>query len=244
MIEALRVGRSEPDLFVLELATYPDARVVRQALRDAALVLLDRDRLPEVLVLHPKGRLQVSDFVEMESPRGWTTLKLTWRVVELWTIPAEVLLASNDPGIIPWVPLSRIDGPIEPILRECRERIDRQADRDNLLAVIQVLIGLRYDDPKFLAMFGGEGAMIESPVLQRFAANQERKGMARMISLNLEERFGTIPEDVIADLKAIQDDAILVRFNRSAYMCPDVETFRAELSTISNGLPTSQKTLP
>ena len=101
----------------MELATYPDARVTRQAVRDAALVFLDRDRLPEVLVLvlHPKGRLQVSDSAEIESPCGWTGLKLTWRVVELWNIPAEVLLASNDPGIIPWVPLSRIDGPIEPI---------------------------------------------------------------------------------------------------------------------------------
>jgi hypothetical protein len=231
MIEALRAGQSEPDLFVLELATYPDARVTRQALRDAALVLLDRDRLPEVLVLvlHPKGRLEVADFAEMESSRGWTTLKLTWRVVELWTIPAEVLLASDDPGMIPWVPLSRIDGPIEPILRQCRERIDRQADedeRDNLLAVIQVLIGLRYDDPRFLAIFGGEGAMIESPVLQNFLAKRLHKN----ILTYLRGRFGDIPPETEAALRAVIDETKLDELTNLAARCPDLESFQAGLS--------------
>ena len=34
-----------------------------------------------------------------------------WRVVELWTIPAEDLLAAGDVGLIPWVPLSSIRRP-------------------------------------------------------------------------------------------------------------------------------------
>jgi hypothetical protein len=44
------------------------------------------------------------------------------------------------------VPLAQFDGPPEPIMRECRERIDREApanEHENMLAVTQLLAGLR-----------------------------------------------------------------------------------------------------
>jgi hypothetical protein len=58
LIEAACLGQKQPDLFILEIATYPDARVIQQVSRDVALVYLDRDVLPEVLVLflQPAGR--------------------------------------------------------------------------------------------------------------------------------------------------------------------------------------------
>jgi hypothetical protein len=68
-------------------------------------------------------------------------------VVELWTVPAEDLLATGDVGLIPWVPLAQFDGPPDLIFRECRARIDHDAqpeEHENLLAVSQVLAGLRY----------------------------------------------------------------------------------------------------
>jgi hypothetical protein len=86
--------------------------------------------------------------------------------------------------------------------------------------------------------------MIESPVLQRFAANQQHKGMLKLLTITLQDRFGTIPEDVIATLQAIKDEASLIRLDRLANRCPDFETFRAELTTISNGLATSEESLP
>ena len=129
LIEATRVGRGTPDLFVLELMTYPDEGLVEQVVRDQALVYLDRRALPEVLVLvlHPKGRLRAAADATVESPIGWSSWSLRWRVVELWTIPAGPLLAIPDVGVVPWVPLAAIDGPPEPVLRRCRERIDREA---------------------------------------------------------------------------------------------------------------------
>ena len=47
---------------MLEVMTYPDARVIRQVVRETALVLLDRDVLPEVVVLslHSKGNVEAS----------------------------------------------------------------------------------------------------------------------------------------------------------------------------------------
>ena len=75
--------------------------------------------------------------------------------------------------------------------------------------------------------------MIESPVLQRFAANQRRKGylqgMVRGVTMLLEVRFGSIPDDLGSLLRAIDDEATLERLARSAVRCPDLVAFRAGL---------------
>jgi hypothetical protein len=85
LLEVQLAQQPRSDLFVLELATYPDRRVAEQVLRDLVLVYLDRQVLPEVLVvvLHPKGQLQVADTLALASPRDWTRWQASWRVVEL-----------------------------------------------------------------------------------------------------------------------------------------------------------------
>jgi hypothetical protein len=110
---------------------------------------------------------------EVTSPRGCTQLHVRWKVVELWTISAADMLAASDVGQVPWVPLAQFDGPPEPIFQECRTRIDRDAppdEHENLLAVTQILAGLRYNDPRLFQLLGGREAMIESAVLQEFLA--------------------------------------------------------------------------
>ena len=128
LIEARRRGQAESARFVLELATYPEARIVEQVVRDMTLVFLDRKVVPEVLVLvlHPRGN-SAAAAADLPSPLGWARLQATWRVIELWNVPAEGLLQAGDVGLIPWVPLAQFDGPPEPVLRRCRARIDADA---------------------------------------------------------------------------------------------------------------------
>jgi hypothetical protein len=49
VIEVLSPGATVPDVFILEVATFPDARVPSQAIRDTVLVYLERDIVPEVI---------------------------------------------------------------------------------------------------------------------------------------------------------------------------------------------------
>ena len=93
------------------------------------LVYLDRRVVPDVitLILHPKGNLSVPGSLELTSPGGLTHWSIRWKVIPLWTIPAASLLAFQDIGLVPWVPLTQFDGPPETIFRECRARIDQQA---------------------------------------------------------------------------------------------------------------------
>ncbi|HMF38331.1 MAG TPA: hypothetical protein VKF17_16935 [Isosphaeraceae bacterium] len=107
MIEVHRQGRAEASLFVLEISTYPYAGLAEQAARDILLVYLDRGIVPEnlVLVLHPQGNQRAAGELTLKSQEGSTRLQVAWKLVELWTIPAEDLLAASDVGLIPWVPL-------------------------------------------------------------------------------------------------------------------------------------------
>ena len=152
------------------------------------------------------------------------------KVVELWTIPAVDLLAAGDVGLIPWVPLAQFDGPPEPIFQECRSRIDRDAppdEHENLLAVTQILAGMRYNDPRLFQILGGREAMIESPVLQEFLAKRQRK----WVMLVLIERFGSRANAIAQALDSITDVEKLDKLTRIAVKCPDIETFEHEITS-------------
>jgi hypothetical protein len=234
LLEVVFPDRPEPDLFLVEITTYPERRIEEQVLRGAQLVYLDRRALPEVLVLvlQPRGDFRLTGASEAASQHGWTHLRCNWRMVELWTLPAEQLLAANDVGLVPWVPLTRFDGPPEPVLEECRRRIDQQAPPDeqaNLLAVTQVLAHLRYNNRQLLSIFGGSRAMIESPLVQELIAETKQRTTQQHILDNLEARFGPVPSEIAVKVRAITDEKKLSDFHRHAATCPDLESFRARL---------------
>ena len=155
----------------------------------------------------------------------------------MWSVPAEQLLAAGDVGMVPWVPLSYIEGPPEPVLRECRARIDAQAppgERENMLAVTQVLARLRYNDPGILALFGGRQSMIESPLIQEleseFTSKATHNAMHKSILVVLEARFGPVSEDIRTAVQRVQDESALVALTQLAARCPDLDEFRRGLS--------------
>lgn len=232
LLEVRFAGRNDPDYFLIEIATDPQRRVSEQVLRDVLLVYLDRRAVPEVitLVLRPKGTYQVPGVHTLASRLNLTRFQVSWHVVELWNLPATDLLAANDVGLVPWVPLAHYEGPPEPILQECRRRIDEQAnptERANLLAVIQVLMRMWYNEPQLFAIFGGQQAMIESPLIQEIIAQRFHKVILR----RLEARFGTVPSDLATELRAVTDDDQLDALIDWATQAPDLQAFRARLAT-------------
>jgi len=227
VIEVRHEGSDEPTCYVVEIATYPERRVQDQLLRDALLVFLDRRVLPEVvaLVLHPKGAYQLPNALTVQSSRGYTELIVRWRMVELWTLSADDLLATNDPGLAPWVPLTRISGPVEPVFEQCRKIIERYGPEDeqsSLLAVAQVLAGLRYNDPGLLFLLGGREAMIESPVLQEIVAETKAESLLTV----LRARFELVPSDVSRAIRALRDLGELDRLLDAAARCENLQAFR------------------
>jgi hypothetical protein len=226
LIEAKLRGRAKPSRFLIEISTYPYRRLSKQTMEGTIVAYLDRWELPEVLtvVLHPGGRRRVVGATELSSPLGWTQLHLSWKVVEMWTIPAAELLAANDVGLIPWVMLAKIDGPPESVFRECRARIDRHAqgsDHENLLGVTQFLARLNYNDPRLFKILGGRKTMIESPVLKEL----RREERCSTIIDVLVERFGRQARSLQPRLESIKDDRKLKELTKQSVHCLDLESF-------------------
>jgi hypothetical protein len=232
LLEVYFEDREEPDYVLLELATYPDQRIRQQAADDLMLVFQDRRVLPEMLtvILHPRGQVEVTGAHELTSRLGWSRLHSAWRVVELWKLPAEELLAANDIGLIPWLPLTQFTGPAQALVQLCRERIDEQASPDehaNMLAVTQVLTRLRYNDASLLSILGGRKIMIESPLLQELVAESLHETLLGV----LEDRCGSVPPETATLIRAILDEKRLQSLTRFAAKCKDLESFQSQLTT-------------
>jgi hypothetical protein len=235
LLEVQLAGQPRASYFFLELQTYPNPDLGEDLLKGPLLVFCDRGVVPEtlVVVLHPKGQLQTPARLERGSALGWGRLHAAWRVVELWALAAEDLLAANDVGLIPWVPLTQYSGPPEVLVQQCRERIDRQArpeEHENLLAVTQVMTRLRYNDPQLLSLLGGSRVMIESPLIQELLDKRTVETLQKSIGKVLARRFGPVPEDVQAALHVVQEEEKLEELVFQAGHCPDLHTFRALLT--------------
>ncbi len=161
------------------------------------------------------------------SEEGTTSIRVEWKVIELWKVPAAELLAAGDIGLIPLVPLSLLDRPLEAILDECRERIHRDApadERENLLAVTHFFAGLAYNDPRMFKKLGGTKAMLKSgsPLIQEIIDEADgATGQRDDIITFLAARFGPEAEALRADLKKV-GDARLKELLALAATCPDL----------------------
>jgi hypothetical protein len=141
-------------------------------------------------------------------------------------------LATGEPGLMPWVPLTRLDGPAPTILQECRRIIDEKAkpeEHANLLAVTQVLVGLVHHDAALYAIFGGKEAMIESPILKELLDEKVAERTQQDVLEVLEARFGPVSLDMVQRVKQVTNADQLSQLIKQAARCPDLETFRQAL---------------
>jgi hypothetical protein len=243
LLEVRLEDETEDDLFLVEVATYPERRVGQQMTDDLLLVYLDRRQLPEAvtLVLRPKGKYRVPRSRNLRSRRGLSSCRVNWQVVELWTIPAEELLQAGDVGLIPWIPLTDFAEPPETMLQRCRESIEQHAppgEKANLLAVTQVFSFLRYNDLAMLTALGGKEVMLEIPFLDEIVMEKTRE-TARATACEtarqdivtvLEARFGDVPRDLSEEIESVADAKQLRGLVRLAASCPDLDAFRRALA--------------
>jgi hypothetical protein len=149
----------------------------------------------------------------------------------MWTLPAEETLESPDVGGVVLVPLMHFEGSPEPILRRCRERIDREggAQRDNLLAVTQIFIKLRFGGQQFLDLFGGSRAMIESTLIKEIVEKTEHQTLRTAIEDLIKGRFTALPENARATLEGLNDPTRLRALILFAALCRSLDEFLERL---------------
>jgi hypothetical protein len=239
LIKAQIAGQADPVLCLIEINTYPYSRIVAELLDDVVLTYLNRRVVPEViaLTLCEKGNVRIDPDLRLMSPLGHTRLEASWRVVNLWELNATDFLPLTDPGLAPWIPLTKFDGPPERILQQCKDVIEAKTtdgEQKNLLAVTEILAGLRFDEKMLEAMFRGAKTMIESPILQKWLHEGEVKTRQTILLETVEDRFGPIPADISASVRVVQDEARLKLLNRAANTCDSLDAFRLALTPPQN----------
>ncbi|MBI1832800.1 MAG: hypothetical protein HYR84_15265 [Planctomycetes bacterium] len=247
LLEVTFAGRPSSDPFLIEIETYPDRETLDQIRRDLAIVLLARGVVPDILllVLLPKGNLRIEPEQIAASAHGLTEMRLRIHTVNLWTLSAEELLAADDVGLIPWVPLTRHEGSPRALLSECRDRIEEHAapdEKEILLSVTRTMAEARYNNADVLSILGEPNmslatALLKLPAGQRLIAQKERaaekKGElanARKYVLRiLRNRFGKVPKNVTERLRAIKDQDRLDQLLDVAGVCADLGAFRTAM---------------
>ena len=235
MVEVRLTGRSDPVLCLIEINTYSYSDTANELLDDVLLTYLNRRVVPEVIAitLSDRGNVRVAPGVQLTSQLGHTRLEVGWRVVNLWELNAKSFLPLTDPGFAPWLPLTKIDGPPEPVLQECKDVIEAKTsggEQENLLNVTEVLAGLRFDKAMLRALFRRGTQMIESPVLQEWFAERDTKTYQGLILRKLEARFGPVPADVSAAVRVVTDQPRLETLLDSVYSSATLDDFRNALT--------------
>jgi hypothetical protein len=233
LLEVRFAREKETRLVLVEVATYPEKRVLEQMADDLRLVRQVRGVLVDALVLClcSRGAYRVPQSVEDASPLGWSAETLCWKVVELWTLSAEELLAAPDVALALWATLAKHDGPTEVLLQRCRDRIDRDGgqQRPNLLAVAQVFAKLHFDRPEWLDILGGRQAMIESPLIQEIVEESMREGQVKLIVRILQRKFGPVGPAIESGLALVKDEEKLMLLGEQAGTCASLQAFEAAL---------------
>jgi hypothetical protein len=230
LLQAFLRGESSPHHVLIEIATYPERRALKQALDDLTLAYSALGHLPDLLmlVLRPKGTFRIDGRHTVAGKLGLSELHVSWRTVEMWTLSAELFLAEGDVGVLPWVPLMQMARPPADVLQACATRIKNEAPDDqetDMLAISELMTELRFPDLRLLDLFGGKRFMIESPMLKKWLA----ENLHEAIEEALRARFKSVPRDLLAELHKIVNERRLKKLTGIAAKCADLDAFRNEL---------------
>ena len=225
--KVLRVHDPIPWLLHLELQAGHDADLVER-LQWYNTLLGYRHRLAVrtvLILLRPQAESpRITGVYRQRFPDEEPYLEFRYRVVRLWQVPAEQLLAGG-PGVLPLALLGAVpDASLAGVLRRMDERLVGEvgpAARETLLMAAFLLAGLRMDPAAAAELFRGVGYMEESATYQMILKQGEAKGEvrgkaeeARAILMRLgRRRFGPADASTTATLAAIDDIERLERLS-------------------------------
>jgi hypothetical protein len=140
---------------------------------------------------------------------GTPVLAWRYRVMRLWQMPAEELMAARQVAPLALLGQTQITRPevtLQAVVSRMR-RVTDEALREHLLAALVALL----PDEEMVNMVDRlleeDEWLLELPFQQRILAEGRRQGEAEVLLRLLRSRFGTLPEDVMARLNAA--DALL-----------------------------------
>lgn len=209
--KVLRVHAQPEYLLHLDFQSGHDSAMLPPRLRLYNSVLdyrHDRLVLSVAVLLRPEADSpQLTGLFERRFPGQEPMALLRYRVLRVWQLPVESLLAGGV-GTLPLAPVSDVsEARIPDVIRRMTERLSQERPRraHDLWAVTYVLLGLRYSDAFANLLFQEVLGMEESTTYQAIV-RKGRLAEARQILLALgRQQFGPGDEATLRTLNAIQD---------------------------------------
>lgn len=183
---------------------------------------------------------------EVKAPDGSITLYWKYRVVHLWKLTAEELLALARPGLLPLLGQTQIQNADE-LLPTVVEQLKAVEDREVQGRLLTTLVAL-VDDERMLAMLekliDDEEFIIDTPYLRRARAERaaarvegarsaRQQDILNIIALRLNPPIFTY-RDFEKVISAITDDAVLEHLFVAAVQAENLEDFQTKLNTYRN----------
>lgn len=110
-----------------------------------------------------------------------------FRVIALWELEAEQVLAFNNPVLLPFVPLMR-GGNTEQVVRRCVERIRQEPEALELETILAVFAGYVLDTKLIKQILRWEMEIVnESPIIQELLTQRWQSGFAEGLEEGLEK---------------------------------------------------------
>jgi Domain of unknown function (DUF4351) len=142
---------------------------------------------------------------------GTPVLAWRYRVMRLWQMPVEELMAARQVAPLALLGQTHIARPevtLQAVVSRMR-RVTDEALREHLLAALVALL----PDEEMVNMVDRlleeDEWLLELPFQQRILAEGRRQGEAEVLLRLLRSRFGTLPEDVMARLNAADAETLL-----------------------------------
>jgi hypothetical protein len=151
---------------------------------------------------------RLTGFFERGFPGQEPITFLRYRVIRVWQLPVEELLAGGL-GTLPLAPVSAVnEAQVQAVIRRMKERLRQERSHRRVLdlwSATYVLLGLRYSEA-FASMLYQEVLGMEESVTYQAIVRKGRLAEARQILLRLgKKRFGPADETTAATLNAIAD---------------------------------------
>ncbi len=182
--KVIRVGGSEPWLAIFEFMSVYKAMVPERLHWHSTLLKYRHQMLARsvVVLLRPQadGPILTGEYTEAFAKED-PYLTFHYRVLRLWEIPAEQLLASGL-GASLFAPLGRLDRKrVLETVRAVRKRVraERPDKAPELLSAMYILMGLRYDEAMINLIEKEVDEMEESISYQRILKKGEARGETR-----------------------------------------------------------------
>jgi hypothetical protein len=170
-----------------------------------------------LVLVHPGADSpQLNGLYERGFPGEPFDVALRYRVVRLWEVPPEELLAGGL-GAVALAPLGAVtEAQLPGVIAQMKQRVDREAspsEADIVWSSAHLLMGFRYDPTLVQTLFQGVFDMTESATYQAILREGMAEGMAKgelnearkVLLLQGRSRFGEPPPEAMTALDNLTD---------------------------------------